>query len=159
MIKSVDSSWIWTKTFSICVPQARALTNWATSYSSCAIIIYFCRKILDIHKKNGNFYQRCQSQEHQPDYFWTYINNFLQKERCWCRNSIGMFKIQVYIQYMYLYGCKILLWCDDFVWQVLLGGGRYYFLPNDTADPENPKLFGGRTDNKNLADVGNCGTF
>ena len=45
------------------------------------------------------------------------------------------------------------------MWQVLLGGGRYYFLPNDTADPENPELFGGRTDNKNLADVGNCGTF
>ena len=35
----------------------------------------------------------------------------------------------------------------------MLGGGRTYFLPNTTADPENSTVFGSRTDGKNLIQV------
>ncbi|XP_071944154.1 alkaline phosphatase, tissue-nonspecific isozyme-like [Antedon mediterranea] len=36
--------------------------------------------------------------------------------------------------------------------QVVLGGGRREFMPNTTADPQNKKYFGKRTDKRNLID-------
>ncbi|XP_067949435.1 uncharacterized protein [Watersipora subatra] len=39
---------------------------------------------------------------------------------------------------------------DNLDIQVLLGGGRKYFFPNTTADPEHPSEFGVRTDGRNL---------
>ncbi len=35
----------------------------------------------------------------------------------------------------------------------MFGGGRKYFTPNTTADPEYPNKMGCRTDGKNLIDV------
>lgn len=41
---------------------------------------------------------------------------------------------------------------DNLDIQVLLGGGRAYFLPNTTADPEYSEQSGSRTDGKNLVE-------
>ncbi len=35
----------------------------------------------------------------------------------------------------------------------MFGGGRQYFMPNDTADPEYPDKKGCREDGKNLIEV------
>ena len=43
---------------------------------------------------------------------------------------------------------------SDNIIQVILGGGRKYFLPNDTADPEYEATKGGRLDGLNLIEVG-----